>query len=446
MIGLVVRHLRRLGDALRPAPDAACRRSRSALAIALAGAARRPLRVVPQARPERQGLRHAARRATAACSTASTRCSSRRRRRTSRCSRSGGLIDARAAQAGARARARGRGGRAGRAARRRPRAGRVPRGGGAATGRATSSPLPSSYGRLVGDVEGRRARRRRSGGGGVVRSAARRRRDVADRRGTRSRIAALIADDAAARGARPRRRCAPAATRSAARPLRSPRIADDDDRGRATLRSQRSRRDFAVARRAPHRRSRSPTPQCFSQHCWQRSRSATLTPVKRLALLGATGSIGRQALDVVDALPDIRVVALAAGSDDRELVRARRAHGVDTIALADREAAERARARLRRAACSRARRRRGARCRDRRRPRAERRRRRRRARRDARGARGRHRRRARQQGEPRRRRPARAAPRARAQRRHAAAGRLRALGAAPAAARRVGRRRSSRSS
>jgi 1-deoxy-D-xylulose-5-phosphate reductoisomerase len=65
--------------------------------------------------------------------------------------------------------------------------------------------------------------------------------------------------------------------------------------------------------------------------------------VKRLALLGATGSIGRQALDVVGAIPEIRVVALAAGSDDRELCELARLHDVDTIALADAGAAERAR-------------------------------------------------------------------------------------------------------
>ena len=66
--------------------------------------------------------------------------------------------------------------------------------------------------------------------------------------------------------------------------------------------------------------------------------------MKRLALLGATGSIGRQALDVVEALPDIQVVALAAGRGDRELGELAQRHGVDTIALADREAAARARA------------------------------------------------------------------------------------------------------
>jgi 1-deoxy-D-xylulose-5-phosphate reductoisomerase len=66
--------------------------------------------------------------------------------------------------------------------------------------------------------------------------------------------------------------------------------------------------------------------------------------VKRLALLGATGSIGRQALDVVEAIPDVEVVALAAGSADRELCELAVLHGVGTIALADRVAVARARA------------------------------------------------------------------------------------------------------
>jgi 1-deoxy-D-xylulose-5-phosphate reductoisomerase len=64
--------------------------------------------------------------------------------------------------------------------------------------------------------------------------------------------------------------------------------------------------------------------------------------VKRVALLGATGSIGRQALDVVGALPDVEIVALAAGSDDRALVALAAEHGVDALALADRASAARA--------------------------------------------------------------------------------------------------------
>jgi 1-deoxy-D-xylulose-5-phosphate reductoisomerase len=65
--------------------------------------------------------------------------------------------------------------------------------------------------------------------------------------------------------------------------------------------------------------------------------------VKRLALLGATGSIGRQALDVVGSLPDVEVVALAAGSGDHELCELAHRHRVELIALADPAAAARAR-------------------------------------------------------------------------------------------------------
>ena len=67
-------------------------------------------------------------------------------------------------------------------------------------------------------------------------------------------------------------------------------------------------------------------------------------PVKRVALLGATGSIGRQALDVVEGHDDLAVVALAAGRSDEELVAGAERLGVRRIALADRAAAARARA------------------------------------------------------------------------------------------------------
>ena len=64
----------------------------------------------------------------------------------------------------------------------------------------------------------------------------------------------------------------------------------------------------------------------------------------RIALLGATGSIGLQALDVIDAHPGLDVCALAARASDHELVAAAAARGVDRIALEDPAAADRARA------------------------------------------------------------------------------------------------------
>jgi 1-deoxy-D-xylulose-5-phosphate reductoisomerase len=67
----------------------------------------------------------------------------------------------------------------------------------------------------------------------------------------------------------------------------------------------------------------------------------------RVAVLGSTGSIGRQALDVAAAHPDrIEIVALAANSSAELLAEQAAAFGVRTVALADRDAAIRARQRV----------------------------------------------------------------------------------------------------
>jgi 1-deoxy-D-xylulose-5-phosphate reductoisomerase len=50
---------------------------------------------------------------------------------------------------------------------------------------------------------------------------------------------------------------------------------------------------------------------------------------KRVAILGATGSIGRQALEVVSAHPDLRVCALASGSSELDALAS--AHGVPHV-------------------------------------------------------------------------------------------------------------------
>jgi 1-deoxy-D-xylulose-5-phosphate reductoisomerase len=62
---------------------------------------------------------------------------------------------------------------------------------------------------------------------------------------------------------------------------------------------------------------------------------------RRLVILGSTGSIGVQALDVVAraSADELRVVGLSAGSAWQELVAQARAHGVGRIALADPDAA-----------------------------------------------------------------------------------------------------------
>jgi len=63
---------------------------------------------------------------------------------------------------------------------------------------------------------------------------------------------------------------------------------------------------------------------------------------RRLALLGSTGSIGRQALDVVSRSPDLTVVALSAASSWEPLLVQAREHGVRKVAVADADAAARA--------------------------------------------------------------------------------------------------------
>ena len=142
--------------------------------------------------------------------------------------------------------------------------------------------------------------------------------------------------------------------------------------------------------------------------------------VRRIALLGATGSIGRQALEVIDAHPELE---LCAG-------RRRARRPIDGLRAARRRSAATCTELLdaRRAG---------------RRP--ERRRRLRRPAGDALGARARHRPRARQQGEPRRGGRPRAGRLGAGRRAHPAGGQ-RALGARSAASRAARRRRSTRSS
>ena len=65
--------------------------------------------------------------------------------------------------------------------------------------------------------------------------------------------------------------------------------------------------------------------------------------MKKVLILGSTGSIGTQALDVIGRLDELQVVGLAAGSGWEAVVEQAREHGVPAIALADAEAAERAR-------------------------------------------------------------------------------------------------------
>jgi 1-deoxy-D-xylulose-5-phosphate reductoisomerase len=65
--------------------------------------------------------------------------------------------------------------------------------------------------------------------------------------------------------------------------------------------------------------------------------------MKKLLILGSTGSIGTQALEIVAASEELQVTGLAAGSGWEATVEQAGRHGVPTIALADPGAAERAR-------------------------------------------------------------------------------------------------------
>ena len=65
--------------------------------------------------------------------------------------------------------------------------------------------------------------------------------------------------------------------------------------------------------------------------------------MKRLLILGSTGSIGTQALDVIARAPgEFEIVGLSAGTAYEPLIEQARAHGVRRIALSDRDAAARA--------------------------------------------------------------------------------------------------------
>jgi 1-deoxy-D-xylulose-5-phosphate reductoisomerase len=64
--------------------------------------------------------------------------------------------------------------------------------------------------------------------------------------------------------------------------------------------------------------------------------------VKRVLILGSTGSIGTQALDVISASDGLQVAGLSADSSWESLLEQAREHGVPAVALADSDAAEQA--------------------------------------------------------------------------------------------------------
>jgi 1-deoxy-D-xylulose-5-phosphate reductoisomerase len=64
--------------------------------------------------------------------------------------------------------------------------------------------------------------------------------------------------------------------------------------------------------------------------------------VRRIVIVGSTGSIGTQALEVIQGSRDLQVVGLAAASSWEQLLEQAREFGVERLALADPDAAARA--------------------------------------------------------------------------------------------------------
>jgi 1-deoxy-D-xylulose-5-phosphate reductoisomerase len=64
--------------------------------------------------------------------------------------------------------------------------------------------------------------------------------------------------------------------------------------------------------------------------------------VRRLLILGSTGSIGTQALDVLDRSDDLQLIGLSAERSWEALIKQARAHDVQRVALVDEDAAARA--------------------------------------------------------------------------------------------------------
>jgi 1-deoxy-D-xylulose-5-phosphate reductoisomerase len=65
--------------------------------------------------------------------------------------------------------------------------------------------------------------------------------------------------------------------------------------------------------------------------------------MKKVLILGSTGSIGTQALEIVAASEELQVVGLAAATSWEEALAQARRHGVPTVALSDGDAVEKAR-------------------------------------------------------------------------------------------------------
>jgi 1-deoxy-D-xylulose-5-phosphate reductoisomerase len=66
--------------------------------------------------------------------------------------------------------------------------------------------------------------------------------------------------------------------------------------------------------------------------------------MKKILILGSTGSIGTQALEIAEGSEELQVVGLAAGSNEAALAEQQRRHGVENAVLASRDGEEAIRA------------------------------------------------------------------------------------------------------
>ena len=72
-----------------------------------------------------------------------------------------------------------------------------------------------------------------------------------------------------------------------------------------------------------------------------------MSTVKRVSLIGSTGSIGQNTLDIVQRRPhDLKIVALSSRSDHQRIVAQAEKFKPTVVALFDESAAERAREKL----------------------------------------------------------------------------------------------------
>src|SRR6476469_2729654 len=68
-------------------------------------------------------------------------------------------------------------------------------------------------------------------------------------------------------------------------------------------------------------------------------RSVNSIGMRKIVILGSTGSVGTQALDVVEQGEGLEIVGLSAGSRWEKLLGQAQRHGVSRVAVADEDAA-----------------------------------------------------------------------------------------------------------